>query len=114
MDDYRYPDPLTLAQAYFPSWMQARAREILVSDSKQAAIEYLARESVQLSPGGYNRVVASQTKPGRKVEVYAMTEEKISWIPLHADDQSGTKFSLDADSSFLLKAYIPAPMGVKT
>ena len=79
MDDYPYPDPLTLAQAYFPDWMQERAREILASDGKQAAIEYLARESVQLSPGGYNRVMAYQTKPGRKVEVYAMTEKEIFW-----------------------------------
>lgn len=95
MDDYRYPDPLTIAQAYFPSWMQARAREILASDGKQAAIEYLARESVQLSPGGYNRVMAYQTKPGRKVEVYAMTEEKIFW------DRSRT-YRIDALADALL------------
>lgn len=68
MDDYRYPDPLTLAQAYFPSWMQAHAREILASDGKQAAIEYLVRESVQSFPGGYNRAVAYQTRSqGRSV-----------------------------------------------
>jgi len=79
MDDYRYPDPLTLAQAYYPPWMQERARKILVSDGKQAAIEYLAQESVKLSPGGFNRVMAYQTKPGRKVEVYAMSEKKILW-----------------------------------
>lgn len=78
MDDYRYPDPLTLAQAYFPSWMQARAREILVSDGKQAAIEYLVRESAKLWSGGFSDKLAYQTKPGRKVEVYAMTD-KILW-----------------------------------
>jgi hypothetical protein len=79
MDAYPYPDPLTLAQGYFPAWMQARSREILASDGKQAAIEYLARESVRISRGGFNKKMAYQTKPGRKVDVYAMTEKKIFW-----------------------------------
>ncbi len=78
MDDYRYPDPLTLAQAYFPSWMQARAREILASDGKQAATEYLASESAKHSFGGVSRTLAYRTKAGRKVEVYAVTD-KILW-----------------------------------
>jgi hypothetical protein len=56
-----------------------RAREILASDGKQAAIEYLARERVKLSSGCFNKKLAYQTKPGRKVEVYAMTEKKIFW-----------------------------------
>jgi|GEM_PF-5398923 len=98
MDNYRYPDPLTLAQAYFPDWMQARAREILASDGKQAAIEYLARESVQLSRGGFNRAMAYQTKPGRKVAVYAMSEQSISW------DQSRTYRIADLADALLTKA----------
>lgn len=95
MDDYRYPDPLTLAQAYFPSWMQARAREILASDGKQAAIEYLARESAKLWSGGFSDKLAYQTKPGRKVEVYVMTEKKIFW------DRSRT-YRIDALADALL------------
>lgn len=78
MDDYPYPDPLTLAQAYFPGYMQARAREIMASDGKQAAIEYLARESAELSSGVFSRSLAYQTKPGRKVFVYAIGE-KVCW-----------------------------------
>ncbi len=79
MDAYPYPDPLTLAQAYFPSWMQARAREILASDGRQAAVEYLARERANGSPLGVSRTLAYKTMPGRKVRVYAMTEKKIFW-----------------------------------